>query len=235
VVEAFSGLMFVALYLLIAVVNHFDIPLAGAGRDELFTGGLHLPLVGMAFYYFVLFSTLLVAACIVWEGQKIPVSPGLVGSGFGLVMGSLFAWPFPTEPIEFKFRERLGQMTDTPFFGLQPAPFWYPLPQSIPMDSLESGFLTAVIGGMTGLFLIRLASRLMRPANVPGLSTLWMMAGIMLGWQITIISFLAALLSGMVYRRKTPSAFEYCSIGSIVIVLLSWPWLGPFFWRVVYR
>ena len=145
-------------------------------------------------------SFFIAAALCDLERKTIPISLTVFGTVVGLVLSTLFPWPWPNEvqrgvlPADtpWYFEEFIGKIPR----GICPWPVWGPLPNWLPPGSPQLGFLTSLAGAAAGTFMIRFIkwvfeTGLEREALGLGDADFMMMVGAFTGWQIVLIGFFA--------------------------------------------
>ncbi len=256
-VELGTGLAFVALFVLEVLVNWHQIPPL---RFNPWAGLSALPpAAGLAMfaYHAALLSGLIAAAVIDAEHRFIPPQLTYTLMGVGLVGGALMPWPWPQPPeaaarmpdnLPWIFMEMWGLIPP----GVQPWPFWGPLPSWAPPGSWQLGLINAAVGALVGSLTVRLIRWLFstgfgREAMGMGDADLLMMAGAFLGWQIAVVAIFAGSIVTLVmfviqlafgpeptaastaiggaHTREVPFG-PGLAVG-VVLTWFGWPWIGP--------
>lgn len=256
-VELGTGVAFVALFLLEIVFNVHGIRgLTGFAAVPTFAGIVYLAA------HAALLSLLIASAVIDLKYFFIPQQITLAGTVLGLIASTLFPWPWPNPlsavPV-LPGTEELG-WADPKYEGRIPSglalwPVWGPLPDWAPAGSWQLGLLTGVVGAVVGQMVGRAVKFLFevgfgREALGLGDADLLMMAGAILGWQVTVLALPAGAMillpivipikiwvwaSGRWKPRADtgrpeddPSALPFgpgIALG-VVACWLGWPWLA---------
>jgi len=249
-VELATGLGFVGLFYLIAIVNiHRWAVVANAPGIPL---GL-VPLeVWIAFvHHAVLFGFLMVAVVCDLNEREIPLSVTIPGTLVGLAFAVLCPWPWPwTLPEAFAVIWNLpigwllppGVVPNGPIVvrdGLYPWPVWGPIPAWLGPGTWQMGLATGVVGILVGTFLLRAVRFLFSVGRgVEGLglgdADLMMMAGSFVGWQPVVVAFFVSVVPGLCMgivqlylRGNKPFSFGPALAIGVLFTYLCWPWIGP--------
>jgi leader peptidase (prepilin peptidase)/N-methyltransferase len=240
-VELFTGLAFAGLFYLEIVRNVLDLPsLAPLPVQEAIARG-EIPWVGWGVFaaHAVLLSFLILVTITDLEHLEIPLSITLWGTLVGLVVSTLFPWPWPGT-----------QTLPTPTFaapipailpGLYPWPLWHELPDWLAPGTWTLGLATGLAGAFAGTVVLRGVRFLFGLGRgIEGLgmgdADLMMMAGAFVGWQPILIAFFVAVLPGLVFGvaqlfmrgdQAMPFGPPLC-IG-VLLTLWFWPVLGLMF------
>jgi len=216
IVELLTGLGFVGLFYLEVVHNHhawFD-P-APWGRPA---GIYHWSFLAAFAYHAVLFALLMAASVTDLNGREIPLPLTMTGTVIGLVGATLMPWPWtwspapfpigatprplpPLVPIDWEWMLPLGGLRE----GVQPWPFWGPLPEWFaPGGNWQTGLATSVVGALVGTFVMRamgflFSAGLGKEALGLGDADLMMMIGSFLGWQIVVVSVFVSVIPAAVF------------------------------------
>lgn len=259
-VELSTGAAFAALFYLDIFKNWQQHPYIAQVQVDIFRGTAPLKTLLKAWMFFAYHATLMsffiAAALCDLERKTIPISLTVFGTVVGLVLSTLFPWPWPNEvqrgvlPADtpWYFEEFIGKIPR----GICPWPVWGPLPNWLPPGSPQLGFLTSLAGAAAGTFMIRFIkwvfeTGLEREALGLGDADFMMMVGAFTGWQIVLIGFFAgtfvallgvilqALFRVLIPRRPTEEQGDRAipfgpglAIGSFLI-LMAWPEVGPRF------
>lgn len=250
-IELFTGLAFVALFVVEIVLNLHRIPaLQFANHAQSTTGLFPLWVFGMFAYHAVLLSLLLAAAVIDAGHRIIPPSITYTGTIIGLIGAALMPWPWPSDasmvlPWQMKEMWTLPEDWGKIPLGLQLWPFWGPLPEEFPPGTWQLGLANGVAGALAGTLIIRAVKLLFeiglgKEALGLGDADLLMMAGAFLGWQPIVLSMfvgacaaLAIKLPMLILERIRGVASENelpfgpgLAMG-VVITWFGWRWIGP--------
>ena len=249
-IELFTGLAFVGLFVFEIVLNLPGIEGVQAASRELRNGTPPVWVLAVFAYHAALLSLLFVAAVIDAEHRIIPPSITYGGTLIGLVGAALMPWPWPGDvavAAEWQAKETWIFIEDwgrIPL-GLQPWPFWGPLPDWAAPGTWQLGLTNSILGALAGMFVIRAVKLLFevglgREALGLGDADLMMMAGAFLGWQPIVLSlFIGAgaalaikvpmlvveLIRGKASERELPFG-PGLALG-VVITWLGWKWIGP--------
>lgn len=168
------------------------------------------PAILMFAYHAFLLSCLIAAAAIDAEHRIIPPMIPYAGVLVGVVGGALMPWPWPNPasvanvmPAEpaWMLPEHWGRVPP----GVQPWPFYGPLPAFAPPGSWQLGLLTSVVGALAGSLVVRMIKWLFelgfgREAMGMGDADLLMMAGAFLGWQIAVLSLFVGAVTALLMK-----------------------------------
>jgi len=232
-VELLTGVAFVALFHVEMVANWLD--LGVLRRNWGLAPGLLPPeALWLFFHHALLLSFLLVASLCDLQDMEVPLSVTGTGTLVGLILATLFPWPFP-EPAP----QQAGSLP--PYSGIYAWPVWYPLPAWLPAGSWQLGLATGLAGALVGTLLVRLVRSLFEfGRGIEGMgigdADLMMMAGAFLGWQPVVLGFFAAAPVGLVFGlaqllftgRQALPFVPALSVG-LLLVLFNWPALGRHF------
>ncbi|HJZ57631.1 MAG TPA: prepilin peptidase [Gemmataceae bacterium] len=248
-VELGTGVAFLGLFVLEVLVNPARLPnVQFQWQSQMWPPTPGLFLFG---YHACLLSLLIAAAVIDAEHRIIPPLIPYTGALIGIVGGALMPWPWP-HPLEatksllpgipWILIEQQGKIP----LGVQPWPFWGPVPAFVSPGTWQLGLLNALIGALAGSLVVRWVKWLFetgfgKDALGLGDADLLMMAGAFLGWQIAVLSlFVGAIAALVVFKlpglvvaavRKTAVERELpfgpgLALG-VVVTWLGWPWIGP--------
>jgi leader peptidase (prepilin peptidase)/N-methyltransferase len=246
-VELATGLLFAALFCVEVLYPIHKFP----ASKSLLTGFPPRSLTVLFLYHAVLVTLLLAAALIDAAHRIIPPLIPYTGAVIGIVGGTLMPWPWPhantslavlpADPI-WQLSEYHGLIP----IGVQPWPFWGPLPSFAPPGSWQLGLLNSVIGALAGTLVVRWVKWLFevgfgKEALGLGDADLLLMAGAFVGWQPAVFSLftgafaalivfklpglLAAFVRGSEVERELPFG-PGLAVG-VIVTLLGWRWLGP--------
>ena len=248
-VEAGTGVAFLGLFILEVVVNPAGLPgvTLEIGGNQTYPSGAAIALFA---YHACLLSLLIAAAVIDAEHRIIPPLIPYTGLVIGVVGGALMPWPYP-HPASALTIPPTDDWFASQYFGkvpvgVQPWPFWGPLPKYTPAGTWQLGLATAVLGALAGSLAVRAMKWLFetgfgKDALGLGDADLLMMAGAFLGWQIAVFSLfvgafaalfvfkLPGMVLALVSRKPVERELPFgpgLAVG-VVVTWLSWPWLGP--------
>lgn len=251
-VELLVAVGFVVLFYLEIVKNIHQIPAFGDNvnqiRFRLLTAG-SLPMLCFFLHHALLYTLLVAAAFCDLENRTIPLGITLPGTVIGLILATIFAWPWPNSlaeampkadptarfPLEDWWILGPNQMQKA---GLYPWPVWGPPPAWMPGGSLLLGLLTGVAGALTGTFMLRgvkflFEKGLGKEALGLGDADMMMMAGAFLGWQPIIVAFLLGAVVSLIFavprliaRGENTLPFGPGLAVGILITWLGWHWIG---------
>jgi leader peptidase (prepilin peptidase)/N-methyltransferase len=251
-VELGTGLGFAALFYLEIIANIHEHPFFNANAWNIRNGWVPWQAWVCFFHHALLLSLLIVAAACDFERREIPLSLTTFGAAVGLIVATLFPWPWPNDiaasmprpPGTDWWIAELGSIG----LGLYPWPLWGPLPNWMPLGSHRAGFGTGLVGLLVGTWMLRgvryLFTRgLGKEALGLGDADLMMMAGAFLGWQPVVVAFFAgalvtlgfAIVQLVVYRDTSLPFGPGLAVGTVV-TWLGWRWIAPagqafFFWK----
>ena len=234
-VELFTALAFVALYLAEAGANVHGLPAWERGGFTYLEWASFPPYSWGLFVWHALMASLLIAASgALLEFGHVPRGVTVFGVACGLAGATLFPWPYPAEPREvlspsevtprlnvdggravpargaMPAAESWARWPVAPRPGFVPWPVWGPLPDALPAGSRPLGLLTGLAGGLVGAYLLRatawLAARgLGRAALDAGGADLMLIAGSFLGWQPAAVALVLA--AGLAFLGGLPPRF----------------------------
>ncbi len=214
-VELFTGLAFAGLFYVEVVVNIHDWydPTPWASQS----GFYHWTFWAAFAYHACLLSLLIAASVTDLNGREIPLSLTLVGTMIGVAFAPLMPWPWPWTPALYpagatpvagpgvqaglEWMDIHGGLRE----GVQPWPFWGPLPDFFaPGGNWQTGLATSVLGALAGTFIMRgiayvFGAGLQKEALGLGDADLMMMVGAFLGWQIVLVSIFVATIPALVF------------------------------------
>ena len=193
---------------------------------------------------------LIAAAVVDAKHQIIPTQITYTGTLIGLVVSTLFPWPWPTmdaaslSKIPTALSWILPEAIEKIPTGVMLWPFWGPPPSWAPPGSWQLGLTSSLIGAAFGMLMVRAIKFLFeigmgRDALGLGDADLLMMAGAFLGWQVVLIGFFAGAFAGLLLKiptmiletlSKRPVNREFAfgpglALG-IGITWLAWPWIN---------
>lgn len=214
-IELFTGLAFVALFLAEIVFNVLGSP----GLRNAVWGGVPTLDAWIVFFTHALLIALLIAASAIDLQYKIvPIQLTVAGTLIGLILSTLFPWPFPNLPSDVPVSPIASSWSHPVFAGMIPTgmamwPAWGPPLAWAPAGSWQLGLLTGLAGAAVGQFVGRSVKYLFetgfrREALGIGDADLMMMAGAFLGWQPVAIAFFvgAIVLLPIVLLQRLVSA-----------------------------
>jgi leader peptidase (prepilin peptidase)/N-methyltransferase len=258
IVELLTGLGFAGLFYLEVVVNIHDWfdPTPWASLRGIYCCHFW---AGFA-YHAILFSLLMAASMTDLNGREIPLPLTITGTIIGVIGGTLMPWPWPWTTAQFPvgaapppiFGVPPGMEWIAPTAiireGIQPWPFWGPLPGPFaPGGNWQTGLATSLVGMLVGTFLFRalgavFSAGLGKESLGLGDADLMMMVGSFVGWQIVVISLFVAVIPAAIfgvlllvlYRDNSLPFGPSLAAGSL-LTLFCWRWLPGelrmlFFW-----
>ena len=209
-------------------------------------------------FHAILFTFLLIASVCDLDGREIPFSLTMTGTVVGLLGATLLPWPHPWTPAAATPAPNVihpWQSWIIPLnplqAGIQPWPFWGPLPSwAEPGNNWQTGLMTGLAGALVGGMMLRAVRFLFSwgfGKEAMGLADadLMMMAGAFIGWQPVVVAFFVSILPGLVIgilqlfiRKDNSFPFGPSLALGVLITLLGWRWLGPmvqafFFWPMM--
>jgi leader peptidase (prepilin peptidase)/N-methyltransferase len=230
-VELFTGLAFVGLFVLEVYLNVHGWPAAPPWARLI--GAYPWESVAGFGWHALLMSFLIVASVCDLKSREIPLHLTMTGTLIGLIGATLMPWPWPQAagtgfvmpppPVPMPISQ-----------GVYAWPFWGPLPSWAGEGDWQTGLLTGVCGALMGTFLCRgigfvFSKGLGKDALGLGDADLMMMAGAFLGWQIVLVAFFLsvfpALLFGiiqMVVRRDNSLPFGPSLSVGVMATCLAW-------------
>jgi len=157
-VELGTGLGFLGLFILEVMVNPSGLPGVRFTADGL-TPYPSTPAIGLFAYHACLLSLLIAAAVIDAEHRIIPPLIPYTGAIVGIVGGALMPWPWTHDAAAVQLPadstwilpESVGKIP----VGVQPWPFWLPLPAFAAAATWKAGLMTALIGALAGTLVVR--------------------------------------------------------------------------------
>jgi leader peptidase (prepilin peptidase) / N-methyltransferase len=183
-------------------------------------------------WHALLFSFLMVASVCDMQSREIPLQLTLTGTLIGLIGAALMPWPFPNAVPALASPTLIPQ-------GIQPWPFWLPLPDwCAPGGNWQTGLATGVLGALAGTFLLRaigfiFSAGLGKEALGLGDADLMMMAGSFLGWQVVVVAFFLSVIPALfvgiiqlVVRRDNSLPFGPSLSISVMGTCLAWDSIG---------
>ncbi|MCI0684801.1 MAG: prepilin peptidase [Gemmataceae bacterium] len=247
VVELLTGLGFVGLFYLEVAVNlhGWHDPTPGNSR----MGFYHWSFWAAFSYHAVLFALLLAASVTDLNGREIPLPLTLAGTVIGLIGATLMPWPWPWTPAPFPAGATpVGGPGVPPGWewlvpdgglreGIQPWPFWGPLPGAFaPGGNWQTGLATGVAGALVGTYLMRgmgslFSAGLRKEALGLGDADLMMMVGAFLGWQIVVVALFVSVIPAavfgvvqMVVHRDNSLPFGPSLAAGSLLTYCCWQW-----------
>jgi leader peptidase (prepilin peptidase)/N-methyltransferase len=251
----FTGLGFCLIFWLDLYLNVHRFPYLQNVSSSIFYGVIPLKAWTISLFHVTFFSFLLTAALTDLDGKIIPLSITIPGTIIGIVFGTFLGWIWPNDPTQFT--QQLQKLNDLGWNdlrnqgtipqGIYPWPFWGPLPNWLPLNSPQLGFVTALVGAAVGTFMTRAVKfvfdkGLGREALGLGDADLMMLAGAFMGWQPTVISFFVGTVVTLVVaipitiltRRRYSPFGPGLAIG-FLITLYCWSWIGPRFQEYLFE
>jgi leader peptidase (prepilin peptidase)/N-methyltransferase len=246
-VELFTALAFAGLFVAEIVYNRLGLPLLNESYTKTL---LEFGLVPMkAWLVFGCHATLLsfliaVSLCDL-EHYEIPLNLTVTGTVVGLLLSTLFPWPYPDANPLPPPSVRIV-IPGVPNFiplqaGMHPWPVWHPLPNWLPPGSWQLGLVTGLVGAVVGMVLLRGVRFLFGLGRgLEGLGVgdadLMMMAGAFLGWQPVVMAFFLAVFPALVFgvalaitKGDQVMPFGPSLAGGVILTLLLWPELAKYF------
>lgn len=239
-VELATALGFVGIYCFDIRWNMADLEFVRTAQFEIAFGWVPWRLWVLFGQHAVLLSLLIAASLCDLDGRVIPLPLTISGTLLGLLLSTLFPWPWPNlaappaDPFWF-LPEANGHIPR----GITNWPFWGPLPDGLSPGSWQLGLLTGLAGAVAGNVMMRTVKFVFeqgmgREALGLGDADLMMMAGAFLGWQLVVVGFFigtfaALFLAIPMLLRSRERALPFgpgLAIG-IMITLLGWHWIGP--------
>jgi leader peptidase (prepilin peptidase) / N-methyltransferase len=246
-VELFTGLAFAGLFYAEIVRNRLDLPLLKS-QYWLFAmrfGNIPFGAWMVFVCHATLLSFLIAASLCDLEHYEIPLNLTVTGTVVGLILSTLFPWPYPAEHPEPPPRVQVviaGLPNLNPIqAGMHPWPVWDPLPDWLPPGSWQLGLVTGLVGALVGMLLlrgVRFLFGLGRGLEGMGVgdADLMMMAGAFLGWQAVVMAFFLAVFPALVFgvtlalmKGDQVLPFGPSLAGGVVLTLLLWPELARSF------
>jgi leader peptidase (prepilin peptidase) / N-methyltransferase len=256
-VELFTGLAFVALFLVEIVYNWHNMPGLVEPVRRLKEGIPTLPIIGMFASHAFLLSLLITCSLVDFRYRVIPAPITYTGTLLGLIFSTLMPWPWPNvDPAILANVPSADWIIPKNLLGIPTGstlwPVWGPLPVWAPAGSPLLGLLNGLAGAAVGMLIgrgIKLMFELGMGREALGLgdADLMMMAGAFLGWQAIVLSlFVGAFLTlFVVIPQKIIGAVRGRSSGSelpfgpgiaagIVTCWFGWPWLRELLQTMVF-
>ncbi|MGL6075266.1 MAG: prepilin peptidase [Fimbriiglobus sp.] len=258
-VEIATGVLFLGLFIIEVLTQGKGGPFVM--KPWQYTPGLEFSLAGLsamppwngvihwAIHAFLI-SWLLAASVIDAKHQIIPTQISYTGVLVGLIVSTLFPWPWPTtdarvlSQIPTNLSWILPEAIDKIPTGLMPWPFWGPTPSWAPMGSGQLGLMSSLFGALFGMMLVRSIKFLFevglgKEALGLGDADLMMMVGAFLGWQIVLIGFFAGAIAALaikiplmiadaVQKRSVSRELSFgpgLALG-VMGTWLAWPWIS---------
>ncbi len=172
-------------------------------------------LLSVWLYDVVFLALLLVATFTDIDTMTIPLRWTVTGTLLGCLAGSLASWPWPLAaemPNLSSWERELvrygGIVVDELFLpvplGVQPWPFWFPLPNWLPPGAWWTGLVSAVVGALFGTVLLRLIRALFswafrKEALGLGDADLMMLIGAFVGWQGVLVTLVVGVFLALGY------------------------------------
>ncbi|NBR05240.1 MAG: prepilin peptidase [Planctomycetes bacterium] len=249
-IEIFSGLMFVSVFLLDVIWN---VPKYGIVESQAYQIGVGL-IPGNVWLTFIshaiLLSFLLTASLTDLDKMEIPLGVTITGTLFGLVFSTFQAWPFPDD-IQ-STNQLLLLAKDWPVSPQVPQgsmtwPLWYPVFDWLDSRPYLHGFLASLAGIGAGTFLlraIRFTYGVGRGIEGMGLgdADLMMMVGAFWGWQLVFVAFFLAVIPAFFFGilqlfSKGEQAFPFgpsLAISSVA-TFYCWKFLASYFQPIFFE
>ena len=246
-VELFTGLAFAGLFYAEIICNRLGLPLL---HEQNTTFAMQFGLIPFRAWvvfacHAALLSFLIAASLCDLEHYEIPLNLTITGTLVGLLLSTLFPWPYPAANPEPPPNGR-SPIPGVPVLspvqaGLHPWPVWYPLPDWLPPGSWQLGLATGLVGAMVGMLMLRGVrflfglGRGMEGLGV-GDADLMMMAGAFLGWQPVVMAFFLAVFPALVFgvtlaltKGDQVLPFGPSLAAGVILTLLLWPELARYF------
>jgi leader peptidase (prepilin peptidase)/N-methyltransferase len=236
-VELLTALGFVGLFYLEMVRNVLELPLLHDNWARAF--GLVPPeALAVFFHHAVLLGFLITVSLCDLADMEIPLPITVAGTLVGLLLSTLFAWPFP-EPDPALIGKAAFRFP--PYPGVHAWPVWYPLPDWLPAGSWRLGLATGLAGALAGMVVLRGVRFLFGLGRgIEGLGVgdadLMMMAGAFIGWQPVVLAFFVSVFPAFVFaigqlivKGDQTLPFGPSLAVGVLITVLCWPALGPTF------
>jgi leader peptidase (prepilin peptidase)/N-methyltransferase len=247
VIETITGLAFVVLFYLIAVLDVQHLRVAQPFPKHIVQIWMPVRAAWLTWiHHCALFCFLFMATVCDLDYREIPFGITIPGTIVGLLFATFFPWPWPRGLLEVYDKIEPGmawwdarQEITT---GLYAWPFWGPLPPGFrPGFNLQTGLATGVIGALVGwlmIWCIRFVFSKALGIEAMGLgdADLMMMAGSFLGWQGMVVGFILGVFVGIIFGvgqvvMKGDNMLPFgpsLAIGTM-ISCLCWPFFGPSF------
>ena len=208
-VELGTGIAFLGLFFAEIVFNYFKLPGVKFGVNA-FNVRPSPHAIAIFLYHALLIAGLIAAAVVDAEHRIIPAQITYPVMIVGIIGAAFMPWPWPnpasaanTIPagIPWMLPEFAGKIAS----GVQPWPFWGPVPDFAPAGSWKLGLLNGVLGALAGSLVVRATKWLFetgfgREALGLGDADLLMMAGAFLGWQIAVMSLFIGSFAAIVLK-----------------------------------
>jgi len=218
ITELLIGILFAMVFFLEMLAGVHALPGFASMEELIWIGGIPLEGWLLVLFHLIWLSFAWIAFGCARITQRIPVSVGMTALGLAFVLSLIYPWPWPTTPIDRQFWMR--DAMNSPLYGVQIWPIWYPTPASLPPDSELLGLMTCLAGAGLAWLPLRL---MRRPAGEIAYA---MSVGGLFGWQVMLIIL---LLSLALWSRIRP--FGATIPLATLIALLTWQWIGPLFYR----
>lgn len=156
--------------------------------------------------------------------------------------------PPPHATMAQKASRSWSEASASPRIGLQPWPFWGPVPQALlpnqtqkgtfSFDAMKLGLVTGVVGLLAG----GLVGCVMATLGLPGFVPLMILTGGFLGWQplvipllLVMVGWLLVLPARLYFRDKQPldALRELPGLG-VVLAWFGWPWFSTLVYPVLF-
>lgn len=244
-VELLTGLTFCLLFWLEIVENVLGLSFPGPYEFDLSQGWVPWQAWAVFVHHALLFCFLLVAGLCDWDDMEIPLSLTATGTLVGLLLATLFAWPFPSDPPPAwwpPLQVAFPKVAQPPAQGLYAWPVWFPLPAWLPAGGWKLGLFTGLAGAAAGMVVLRgVRATFGWGRGIEGMglgdADLMMMAGAFVGWQPVLMAFFvsvfpALLFGGAQLLRKGEQRLPFGpSLGvGVMLTVFLWPILGGHFW-----
>lgn len=241
-VELLTAIAFPGIFYLVAIANVHDSDFIRVNNWMIRNGSIPWQVWVWIVQRWTLTAFLIITAICDLQSREIPLSVTLFGSVAGLVLSTALPWPWP----ETFARVPAGAQPWWQLIGQSPLPigahiwpFWGPLENGLQLGSHFTGFVTGLVGLLTGTLLLRavrfLATRgLGREALGLGDADLMMMVGAFLGWQVVVVAFFVgalvtlvlAIIQLLVFHDDSLPFGPGLAVGSLVTAF-GWKWIGP--------
>jgi leader peptidase (prepilin peptidase)/N-methyltransferase len=254
-VELLTGAAFAGLFYLVVIENVHDMIALRDQREriewQLFPTWQAWIVFG---HHALLVSLLIVASCCDLDHREIPLAVTVPGTVMGLIVATIWAWPWPYTPLTALGKIPPGMSWSDidvnlgPRQGLYAWPFWGPLPPWFaPGGNWQTGLATGLAGLVMGTVMLRIIRFLFGlgmglEALGLGDADLMMMAGAFLGWQPTVAAFFIGVFAGLIFGviqivRGGDNLLPFgpaLAVG-IVVSCLCWHKIGPNFQPIFFH
>jgi leader peptidase (prepilin peptidase)/N-methyltransferase len=241
-VELFSGLMFVSVFILDVIFNFPKYNIVASQSYQIGVGLIPRDVWFTFISHATLLSFLLTASLTDLDKMEIPLGITITGTLFGIVFSTFQAWPFPDDIKAVNdlllFSKDWPVKPQVPQ-GAMTWPLWFPVFDWLDSRPYLHGFLASLAGIIAGTFLlraIRFTYGLGRGIEGMGLgdADLMMMVGAFLGWQLVIAAFFLAVIPAFFFGilqlfSKGEQAFPFgpsLAISSVA-TFYCWKYISP--------